>query len=125
MAQMVETRPGAPQVIQRYGAGAFTIGYVAWTGAVLVMPERTLALAATRLEDLDADQVLAGLAGLRVDVVLVGTGADFHLLPQAFRARAAQIGLPVEGMGTGAACRTYNVMLGENRSVAAALLPTP
>jgi len=59
------------------------------------------------------------------DVLLVGTGAAL-VLPEGFAATRAQLeaaGAGVELMSTPSACRTYNVLLGEGRRVAAALIP--
>lgn len=59
---------------------------------------------------------------LRPEVLLLGCGAHQRFLPADLRLLLAQRGLNVELMNTGAACRTYNVLLGDERNVAAALL---
>lgn len=69
----------------------------------------------------DADALLA-LVGL-VDVILVGTGADIAHVPADLRATVEEAGLGLEVMNSPAACRTYNVLVGEGRRVAAAVLP--
>jgi uncharacterized protein len=56
-------------------------------------------------------------------VLLVGLGADIAVIPRAFREALQAVGIGVEPMNTPAACRTYNVLLGEGRRIAAALLP--
>ena len=65
----------------------------------------------------------AQLAALGMEIILLGTGAKQSFPhPRLTRALMEQrIGLEV--MDTGAACRTYNILAGEGRSVAAALLP--
>ena len=60
-----------------------------------------------------------------VDILLVGTGAKFLPVPPALRQAVRAWGVAVEGMGTAAACRTYNVLLAEERRVAAALIALP
>ncbi|MDA1107934.1 MAG: MTH938/NDUFAF3 family protein [Proteobacteria bacterium] len=59
---------------------------------------------------------------LRPDVLLLGCGARQRFLPADLRLLLAQRGINVELMNTGAACRTYNILLGDERNVAAALL---
>lgn len=70
---------------------------------------------------LEALAPVLALAG-RVDVCLVGCGASLRPLPLALRAKLKEAGLPADPMDTGAACRTYNVLAGEGRAVAAALI---
>lgn len=59
---------------------------------------------------------------LRPEVLLLGCGARQRFLPVDLRLQLAQRGINVELMNTGAACRTYNILLGDERNVAAALL---
>ena len=59
---------------------------------------------------------------LRPEVLLLGCGARQRFLPADLCLQLAQRGISVELMNTGAACRTYNVLLGDERNVAAALL---
>ena len=58
-----------------------------------------------------------------VDVVLMGTGADIAHAPADLRVAVEEAGMGLEVMNSPAACRTYNVLIGEGRRVAAALLP--
>jgi uncharacterized protein len=62
------------------------------------------------------------LAGLGVEVVLIGTGAKLRFPPSALLRPLIAAGCGFEIMDTGAACRTYNILMGEGRRVAAALL---
>lgn len=56
------------------------------------------------------------------DVVFVGTGAEIAPLPKAVRAALEEAGVPFEVMGSPSACRTYNILLSEDRRVALAAL---
>lgn len=58
---------------------------------------------------------------LRPEVVLLGTGAVQRFAPRAIRSAFAERGVGLEAMDLGAACRTFNVLMQEERSVAAAL----
>lgn len=57
-----------------------------------------------------------------IDLLLIGCGRTFAAEPQGLRASLRGMGLALEWMDTGAACRTYNVLLAEGRRVAAALI---
>lgn len=59
---------------------------------------------------------------LRPEVILLGCGARQRFLPPPLLAHLSQCGIPVELMNTGAACRTYNILAGDGRNIAAALL---
>jgi len=111
------------QLIQRYGSGGFRVSGVAFTGSVIVMPTETQNWALTSLENATFDDFkpLLALAG-KLDVCLLGCGATMMPLPKEIRTALKEKGLAVDPMDTGAACRTYNVLLGEGRAVAAALI---
>ena len=108
------------QLIERYGPGGFRVSGVVFTGPVLVFPDRTIPWEA-------AAPTLAGLAPLveqgGIEVILLGMGRRGAPVAPALRATLKARGIGVEAMDTGAACRTYNVLLAEDRRVAAALVP--
>ena len=114
------------QIIQSYSGGRFKISGQVYTGAVIVFPEKT--------QDWSFDGEFGSLSeadfdGLvdqadRLDVVLLGTGAQIEFFPPILREKLKDKGLQVEAMDTGAACRTYNVLMAEGRRVAAILLPS-
>lgn len=115
--------PPDRQQIQGYDAGGFTISGVRHRGSVIVLPERTLAWDVTALDRLTPESlepIRAAASG--IDILLIGTGATFLLVPLALRQAVRAWGPVVEPMATPAACRTYNVLLAEERRVAAALI---
>jgi uncharacterized protein len=57
-----------------------------------------------------------------IDFLLIGTGNDIAFIPHTLREVFREVGITIEGMATGAAARTYNVLVGEDRRVAAALI---
>ncbi|MBN9670484.1 Mth938-like domain-containing protein [Roseibium aggregatum] len=57
-----------------------------------------------------------------IEVLLVGTGVELKPLPEDLKAMFREAGILADPMSTGAAVRTYNVLLSEDRAVAAALL---
>ena len=113
------------QVIQSYSGGQFKISGQSFEGGVLVFPEDSQDwnvsgdVSALSLDDFEA--VIARASD--VDVVLFGSGAQMRFLDPALRNALKEKGVSVDVMDTGAACRTYNVLVAEGRRVAAALLP--
>lgn len=61
----------------------------------------------------------------RIDLLLIGAGAGLWSMPEALRWRIRDLGIALDIMPTAAAVRTYNVLLGENRRVAAGLVAVP
>jgi uncharacterized protein len=118
--------PGGRQIIESYGEGRFRIGGQVHAGAVLVFPERTIAwpvkaAGEATLENLEA--VLSAGRDGSVDLLLFGQGPRMLMLSPALRQGLREAGIVIEPMDTGAACRTYNVLMAEGRRVAAALIP--
>jgi uncharacterized protein len=114
---------GGSQVVQSYGGGGFTVSDVRYTGSMLVFPERTLSWPPKAFTELAADHLAPLLeAPEPLDVVLIGAGPDLTVLPPDLSALIRDAGLGFEVMSTGAACRTFNVLLSGERLVAAALI---
>ena len=76
---------------------------------------------ATSVESLTADH-LAAIVELKPEIVLLGTGTRLTFPDQSLLAPLYKAGIGVEAMDTPAACRTYNILLGEGRNVVAALI---
>ena len=108
------------QVIQGDSGGQFKISCVAHDGAVRVTPEQT--------ENWDFEGSVQDLNVSNFDyvsnfdIVLLGTGKAMTLLPSELRQSLKDQGISVDVMDTGAACRTYNVLVAEGRNVCALLL---
>ena len=113
---------GGRQLIESYGGGGFQVSGERYRGSVLVTPERVKIWPVTSVGDLTPES-LGPLVELGVfDVVLLGCGSAMSLIPADLRAAVRERGLALEPMDTGAACRTYNVLMSEQRQVAAALI---
>ena len=109
--------------IDAYGKGGFRFAGMSHRGSLLCLPTGMHAWGVTvpaeiTLESLD--RVFA--AADRIDVLLIGLGPDVLGFPRAIRDALRERQIIVEAIGTGGAVRTYNVLLAEERSVAAALL---
>jgi uncharacterized protein len=117
--------PAGRQLIEAYGNGRFVIAGAAFEGSVLVFPQRTLAWPVRAIEELSKESLDKIGAGDGVEILVLGTGARLTPMLPELRYWLRQRGIVVECMDTGAACRTYNVLLAEERRVAAALIAVP
>jgi uncharacterized protein len=108
---------GSALAIESYGPGFFRVGPHVLQGACLITP-----WAAGPWGGYEDTAYLVALHG-KIDVLLVGTGAEIAIVPKTFRATLEGIGIGVEAMNSPAACRSYNLLLGEGRRIAAALHP--
>lgn len=109
--------------IDAYGNGGFRFADMSHRGSILCLPSGIYGWAATDGAALDAADFskLLDEAG-SIQILLVGTGKSLQPLPMNLRARLKEAGISADPMSTGAAVRTYNVLLAENRAVAAALI---
>ncbi|WP_420405029.1 Mth938-like domain-containing protein [Nisaea sp.] len=116
--------PEGRQLIEAYGDGAFRITGERHAGAVIVFPEETLAWDLSDIAALSLSDFLPVTGRDPVpEILLLGTGRRTEFVLPSLRAAVREKGPVVDIMDTGAACRTYNVLLAEGRRVAAALLP--
>ena len=120
------SKPSGVNVFSGYGEGFVMVGERRISHSVIVLPERIVEdWGATRFEALTASH-LEALAELDCEVVLLGTGNRLRFpKPELLRqvsARLAGTGAGLEIMDVQAACRTYNILVAEERKVAAALL---
>ncbi|HSC47149.1 MAG TPA: Mth938-like domain-containing protein [Gammaproteobacteria bacterium] len=110
------------KVIRAYGPGRINVSDVLYTQSLILAVDTVLEdWPPQRVEELDLQQFQPALA-LKPEILLVGTGASQRFLPGELMAKLAQGGVGVEVMDTAAACRTYNILLNEDRKVVAALL---
>ena len=116
--------PEGRQIIESYGDEGFKISGERYPSPVIVWPEGVVSwavpdIASASIETLDA----VFSAEPPIEILLIGSGATFEMAPPALRVALGARGLSIESMDTGAACRTYNVLMAEDRRVAAALIP--
>lgn len=117
--------PQGSQIIQAYSGGHFRVSGQVYNGPVVVTVEKTQSWpVANQNESLTIEDFAVLFPETdNLDVVLVGCGTKMTSIPFPLRQALKERGLAVEFMDTGAACRTYNVLMAEGRRVAAALLP--
>ena len=113
------------QAIESYRGGGFRVSGLRYEGSVLVFRERTLAWPVAAHSEIGIyalARTVADPANGRVELLLLGCGARLLPVPPPLRRRLKDLGVAVEPMDTGAACRTFNVLAAEERRVAAALI---
>lgn len=108
------------QVIQSYRGGTFKISNVSYDHPIVVTADQVVIWSPS--EPLRASD-FEPLKALGIEVVLLGTGDKLERLPNTLRQEIKNVyGFTVDAMDTGAACRTYNVLMAEGRLIAAALV---
>ena len=109
--------------IDDYGGGGFRFADMSHRGSILALPSGVRAVAlmsATEIDEAVIDQALSESGGL--DIFVVGTGQDLLPLAGALRAKLRAAGVGCESMATGAAVRTYNMLVDEDHRVGALLI---
>ena len=109
------------KIVESYGDLQFKISGERYQGSVMVFPQHVQAWAPSSLEEITAES-LSSASRDKVDVLLLGCGPKMAPLPRALKDQLRDAGIIAEPMDTGAACRTYNVLMMEGREVAAALI---
>jgi uncharacterized protein len=117
-------------LIDAYGAGGFRFAGMSHVGSILATPGGVHAVVARDLAELRVDNFAPLLAELSetpgsTELLVVGVGEKMARLPAPLATRLRAAGLRLEVMATGPAARVYNVLVSENRRVAALLLAAP
>jgi uncharacterized protein len=111
------------QLVRSYGDGAIVIGEQRVVRPLIITPHRLLLdWEATSIADLTPPQ-LEVLLALEASIVLLGAGESQLFASPWVRECCRSRGVALECMTLGAACRTYNILAGEYRSVVAGLFP--
>lgn len=116
------TQSEGNQLITAYETGQVSINHQRYAHSVIVLP--TEVIKDWRVANFDAlsAQDFDLIAAKNPEVVLLGTGAKHRFIHPKLTVALTEKGIPVECMTTDAACRTYNILMSEGRSVAAALI---
>jgi uncharacterized protein len=105
-----------------YGEGWVEVNRTRHRSSLVVSADRLVTdWPAASIEALAGDH-LAAIVEMAPEIVLLGTGAAFRFPEPALLAPLYKAGIGVEVMDTPAACRTYNILMGEGRNVVAALI---
>ena len=116
----LDLEPAGALRVHSWRPGELRIGQDIWRQSVLLDGREVRPWALEEGEPITLQQ-LAPLVDEQPDVILLGTGERQSFPPQELGMGLLNRGIGLEVMDTGAACRTYNVLLSEGRAVAAAL----
>ena len=123
---MRDDRPHLPQLapIDAYGNGGFRFADMSHRGSLLCLPSGIWAWPVQAPAEIDRSAVLPVFElAAEIDFVVIGTGASPYPVPASLRTQLRAAGITgFEVMPTGPAVRIYNILLGERRRVAAALI---
>jgi uncharacterized protein len=111
-----------PAPIDAYGAGGFRFAGMSHRGSLLCLPSGIWAWPVTQPSEIDEAVLARVFEAAGIDFFLLGTGNNPWVLPEALRRRFRDANVSVDAMTTGSAIRTYNILLGERRRVAAGLI---
>jgi uncharacterized protein len=109
--------------IDAYGNGGFRFAGMSHRGSLLCLPSGMTAWPVARAGEVTLASLEPVLAVAdNIDVLLIGLGDDIATLDKSIRTALRERNVIVEATATGGAVRTYNVLLGEQRAVGAALI---
>ena len=113
--------PTGVNTITGYGEGYVSVNGERRESSVIVLPDRVVAWEAAQFASLE-EKHFQVFPSLGAEIVLLGTGPKQRFPHPRLTAPLAEAGIGVEVMDFKAACRTYNILVAEERRVAAALL---
>jgi uncharacterized protein len=108
--------------IRGFESGSIQINQHSFSNSIIVMPDLLEKNWPVYHPDQLNVEIISQLLTYPAEIILIGTGHKHHLLDPLLGIEATQQGIGIEIMTTEAACRTYNVLLGEDRIVLAALI---
>ena len=123
--------PEAPHLprsapIEAYGHGGFRFDAMSHRGSLLCLPDAIWAWPIAKPEDIDRASLARVFAdATHIDTLIIGTGTSPWQPPADLRNALRRLHVGIDAMQTGPAIRTYNIMIGERRRVAAALIAVP
>jgi|TARA_R100001015_G_C4532031_1_gene98186 uncharacterized protein len=111
------------KIVTSYGDGIFRFGEETVTGSILLFPEAVYSWNVTKKDDITPDSFSRVIEKAdEIEILLLGMGTRLTPVPHEWRQALRPHGIVIEPMDTGAACRTYNVLVSEARRVAAAMI---
>jgi uncharacterized protein len=125
MAAAAGNRPHLPHrvPIDGYGAGGFRFGGMSHRGSLLCLPSGLWAWPVTRAAEIDEAALAQVFAEAdSIGMLLFGVGRDRWIMSASLHDRFRERKISIEASHTGTAVSTYNILLGEGRRVAAALI---
>lgn len=122
--QLTKETIDTPYLIQSYTEQAVIINGQSYTHSLLLTPNQLHSpWGPTSIQQL-TDEHIQSLLTYKPELILLGTGKTLHFPPHALLQPLLDAHVGVEVMDTGAACRTYMLLVSEGRAVVALLLPS-
>ncbi len=110
------------RMVRAYSDGRVTVGERDYHRSVILAPDRLVDDWRPQQHDDLTARDLEPILGMRPEILLLGTGSTLRFPAAGLTAELLEAGIGVEVMDTAAACRTFNILLSEDRHVVAALL---
>ena len=126
MFDISSTLAAGATLIQSYGPQGFTLNGERYEGAICIHEGKASSIGLKQPDECTEEAISAIIAAMPhiPEILLLGTGRTHYFIPPVTRQALKQkFSISLDSMDTGAACRTFNVLMAESRSVAAILLP--
>ena len=115
-------KPDNSNTFTAYGEGYVAVNNEKFEKSLIVLPDQKLTDWNETSVDSLSSEGLEKLKNLGTEIILLGTGKTLRFPPREVLKSFFQAGIGLEVMDTQAACRTYNILAGEGRYIAAALI---
>lgn len=120
---LTRQHPGDKVYVRKVGTGGITVAEDTYDTAVILSPESVDANWPVRTVEDVSEDALRKLLDFEPEVVIIGTGKTQRFLDPQLTMLFYRNGIGIEVMDTRAACRTFNILVMEERRVVAALMP--
>lgn len=121
--ELTRQLPGDKVYVRKVGAGGITVAENTYESSLILSPESVDPSWPVRNVEEVSEAALQPVLGLDPEVVIIGTGKALRFLDPALTMMFYSNGIGIEVMDTRAACRTFNILVMEERRVVAALMP--
>jgi len=108
--------------ISSYSESSFTINEQVYSTSIIISASELIAPWSANIFNDLALQHIEQLISFQPEIIIIGTGKQVNFLPEQLTSVALEKGIGMELMDSGAACRSYNLLLEEGRQVVAGLL---
>jgi uncharacterized protein len=123
---MVDISPLIPEgkkIIEAYGNGGFKVNAERIEGSIVIMPDAVFNWQISSFSAINIAALKDVIDNSKnIEILLLGCGKKIDFLPRDIEENLKQHKIKVEYLDSGSACRTYNVLLGEGRAIAAAII---
>ena len=112
--------------IDAYGKGGFVFAGMSHRGSLLCLPDAIWAWPVKKPAEISEESLARVFEAANIiDTLILGSATDVWIPPKDLRQALRAVHIVLDPMQTGPAIRTYNIMIGERRRVAAALIAVP